>query len=698
MAVPPIQRSPKAAAAGPSAGVKFPWLLDVVLGLLVVAALPLAIVAIPNTVSVVADLLPGDIDRVGLTRAHGLTLPAMMLTVPLAAVALRRMRVAYVLVAGLALLAVADVAGGYAGSTFLVGVLRVLHGVGAGVLIPATLVAVWDRPPVMRALWTGMLSVSLLAAQALALWPLDKADHWQITLQPYPLLTGIALALAAAYLLVWLLQGESAAPAPRARERSRLLLATVPAAGIAVLAISTASQDWRAGLVVLVAVLSVAALLALATIGGAESRTLAYTFVAVGVVLLPMLAQVTTVELGGLGGPGLNGLWVAFGVAALLAIGAAVAVALFGGNAASWLTRGGLVLMVLGLATVRLMAPAEQGGLLVVPFTFMAAGAAVALTAALKRAGVGVALFGLALCFPGVLSGYLLGTGVQVMMLRGKRSAQALVDGYVEALHTWALIGGFLIVAVIVLGALLGRRSDAGPVVAEGASEGTAAAAAPAEDGAWGAGDGASGEVLGGVGGSGGSQEGLGGSGMAQADVEAAGTGQAETDPARAEASPGGGRPREQEQAQKPEEAREPAQMQKPEQAPEAAQAKKREQAPEPAQAQKPEEAREPAQMQKPEQAPEPAQAQKPEQAPEPARGQEPERAPASAQERVREAEAEMDEEDRPTGEIPRIVLPTPVNGDSPVTADPARAAGERDPVAPAVPPPTQSPEDDDRP
>ncbi|WP_157246519.1 hypothetical protein [Nonomuraea typhae] len=662
---------------------KFPWLLDVVLGLLVVAALPLAIVAIPNTVSVVADLLPGDIDRVGLTRAHGLTLPAMMLTVPLAAVALRRMRVAYVLVAGLALLAVADVAGGYAGSTFLVGVLRVLHGVGAGVLIPATLVAVWDRPPVMRALWTGMLSVSLLAAQALALWPLDKADHWQITLQPYPLLTGVALALAAAYLLVWLLQGESAAPAPRAKERSRLLLATVPAAGIAVLAISTASQDWRAGLVVLVAVLSVAALLALATIGGAESRTLAYTFVAVGVVLLPMLAQVTTVELGGLGGPGLNGLWVAFGVAALAAIGAAVAVALFGGNVVSWLTRGGLVLMVLGLATVRLMAPAQQGGLLVVPFTFLAVGAAVALTAALRRAGVGVALFGLALCFPGVLSGYLLGTGVQVMMLRGKRSAQALVDGYVEALHTWALIGGFLIVAVIVLGALLGRRSDAGPVVAEGASEGTAAAAAseegtaaaaPAEGGPSGAGDGASGDALGGIGGSGESREGLGDSGMAQADVEAARTGQAETeparaeaktDPAKAEASPEGGGRQEQERAQE----------------------RKPEQAPRPAQAEKPEQARPPAQAEKPEQAPRPAQEQEPEQAPEQAR------------ERVRETEAdEVDEGDRPTGEIPRIVLPTPVNGDSPVTADPARAAGERDPVAPAVPPPAQSPEDDDNP
>ncbi|MEV4895037.1 hypothetical protein AB0K48_37230 [Nonomuraea sp. NPDC055795] len=617
MAVPPIQRSPNAAAAGPTAGAKFPWLLDLVLGLLIVAALPLAIIAIPNTVSVVSDLLPAEIDRVGLMRAHGLALPAMMLTVPLAAVALRRMRVTYVLVAGLALLAVADAAGGYAGTSFMVGVLRVLHGVGAGVLIPATLVAAWGRPPVVRAVWAGMLAVSLLTAQALALWPLHQVDRWQVTLQPYPLLTGIALGLAAAYLLVWLLQGESASPTPRAKERTRLLLAAVPAAGIAVLAISTASQDWKAGLVVLVAVLSIAALLALATIGTGESRTLAYTFVAIGVVLLPTVAQVTYVEMGGLGGPGLKGLWLPFVVAAVLAVVAGAGVALFGESALRWLAPAGLLLVVLGLVTVRLMVPAAEGTVLVVPFTLMAVGAAVALTAALRQTSVGVALFGLALCFPGVLSGYLLGTGVQVMMLRGQRSAQGIVDAFVEALHTWALIGGFLTVAVIVLGALLARRS--GGAVEEG--DGPAAGGA-VPDGAEASDGGSRGEASG-------VEERPGIKAFVVADArsetDAAETGSDETGAAGAERDDAGA-----------------AEVERDDAGGVGA-------------------------------------------------------VPADVVEED-EGVAEVDEEDRPTGEIPRVVLPTPVNGDSPDTADPARVAGEHDGPSPAVPPPAQSPEDDERP
>ncbi|MFI6910387.1 hypothetical protein ACIBKY_54715 [Nonomuraea sp. NPDC050394] len=646
MAVPPIQRSPNAAAAGPTAGAKFPWLLDLVLGLLIVAALPLAIIAIPNTVSVVADLLPAEIDRVGLMRAHGLALPAMMLTVPLAAVALRRMPVTYVLVAGLALLAAADAAGGYAGTSFMVGVLRVLHGVGAGVLIPATLVAAWGRPPVVRAVWAGMLAVSLLTAQALALWPLHQVDRWQVTLQPYPLLTGIALGLAAAYLLVWLLQGESASPTPRARERSRLLLAAVPAAGIAVLAISTASQDWKAGLVVLVAVLSIAALLALATIGTSESRTLAYTFVAIGVVLLPTVAQVTYVEMGGLGGPGLKGLWLPFVVAAVLAVAAGAGVALFGGSALRWLAPAGLLLVVLGLAMVRLMVPAAEGTVLVVPFTLMAVGAAVALTAALRQTSVGVALFGLALCFPGVLSGYLLGTGVQVMMLRGQRSAQGIVDAFVEALHTWALIGGFLTVAVIVLGALLARRSGGAGEDGDGSAVGGAV-----PDGAEASGGEPRDEVSGVE-----EQPGIEAFVVADArsEIDAAETGSDETSAAGAERGDAGAAEEERDGSGAAEEERDGSGAAQVERDGSDAEVE-----------------RDGAGVV--------------------------EAAPAGVVEGVPDA-AELDEGDRPTGEIPRVVLPTPVNGDSPETADPARVAGERDGPSPAVPPPAQSPEDNERP
>jgi hypothetical protein len=391
-------------------------------------------------------------------RTHGLALPVLMLTVPLAAVALRRVKVAHVMLGGLVLVALSDAAGGYAASELAVGAVRVLRGIGAGLLVPATLAAVWDRAPVLRALWVGVFSLSLLAAQALALWPLDDVSSWKVTLQPYPLLTGVALALAAGHLVVWMLLGRPAAPGPDVGERSRLLLAAVPAAGIAVVAISTATEGWRAIPVILLAVTAIAGLLALASIGTAASRTLAYSMEAVGVVLLPSAAQVTLVEMGGLGGPGLRGLWIPYGVAGLLAVAAAVVVRLFAGASGRWLAPLGLLSMVAGLCSVRLIVPSPDGLVLAVPFTLLAVGAAVALTAALQEAGIGAAAFGLSLCFAGVLAGFLLGTGVQMALLDGVRSAQELVDSFVGALHWWALIGGFLLVAVIVLVAVMARR------------------------------------------------------------------------------------------------------------------------------------------------------------------------------------------------------------------------------------------------
>src|SRR5690606_11270402 len=285
MAVPPIQRSPEAA---PQRAGSAP-MLDAVLGLLIVAALPLAIVAIPNTVSVVAGLLPDDLDRVALMRAHGLALPAMLLTVPLAVLALRRVKAAHRLVGGLALLAAADAAGGYAGSAFVVGVLRVAHGVGAGLLVPATLVAAWERPRWLRGLWAGVLALSMLSAQALALWPLAGATEWRVTLQPYPLLSGVALALAAVYFVLWLLRGGTSEPG--LPPGGRVLLTVLPAAVVAVVAVGAASQDWGAGLMILLAAAAVIGLIAAASAGAAGSRTLAYTMVTVGVVLLPSVAQ-----------------------------------------------------------------------------------------------------------------------------------------------------------------------------------------------------------------------------------------------------------------------------------------------------------------------------------------------------------------------------------------------------------------------
>ncbi|MEO3872923.1 hypothetical protein ABGB18_29255 [Nonomuraea sp. B12E4] len=477
MAVPPIQRSPS--AAGP----RFAWVLDVVLGLLIVAALPLAIISIPNTLSVVARLLPGDIDQVALMRTHGLALPALLLTVPFAAVALRRFRTAHLVLAGLVLVAASDAAGGYAGSEFLVGVVRVVRGVGAGIVLPATLAAVWDRVPALRALWVGMFSLSLLVAQALALWPLDGVSDWKITLQPYPMATGVALALAAAYLVAWMVLGRAAEPVPGVGERGRLLLAAVPAGGIAVVAISTATEGWRSVPVIVLAALAVVGLLALGSFGAPESRMLACSMVAVGVVLLPSAAQVTLVEMGGLGGPGLRGLWIPYGVAGVLGVGASVLVRRYARAAGRWLAPLGLSSMVAGLCAVRLLVPSADGLVLVVPFALMVVGAAVALTSALQEVGIGAAVFGLSLCVAGVLAGFLLGTGVQMAMFDGVRSAQELVDGFVGALHWWALIGGFVVVGIIVLASVLGRRSGESEVAAADGGSGSGPEMASACDG-----------------------------------------------------------------------------------------------------------------------------------------------------------------------------------------------------------------------
>ncbi len=286
MAVPPfppaVPQRVRALAIDAVRLARRPVVTDAVVGMLIAVALPLAIVSIPNTISQVAALLPPGVSQIDMMRAHGLALPVMLLTVPLAAVAVRRFKAAPVLVLGLAMLATADAGGGYADGPALVGVLRVMHGVGAGLLIPATLVAAGERRARrgLLALWAGMLAVSLVTAQALALWPIDNVRSWAVTLQPFPLLTGIALTLAAVYLVLWRLAWETTAAStdrllistpPGSAERSRLLMAAVPSAGIAVLAVGT-TYDWPSGLVVAVAGLALVAMLGLAVSAATPGR------------------------------------------------------------------------------------------------------------------------------------------------------------------------------------------------------------------------------------------------------------------------------------------------------------------------------------------------------------------------------------------------------------------------------------------
>ena len=486
MAVPPVPQSRTATAVRAA---RVPLLLDIVIGLLIAAALPLAVVAIPNTISLVATLLPPGISHIDMMRMHGLALPAMLLTVPLAMLAVRRFRAAPMAVAGLIVLALADVAGGYANSVATVGVLRALHGVGAGVLVTATLAAVYERPRwrILLAIWGAALAASMVTAQALALWPLDGADSWRITLQPYPLLTGVALVLAAAYLVLWLIAGDArrddedgaAADSGSAGEdpaAARRRLVVVCLLGVVVAALSVGmSFGWPWYLVIAGAVAAVIVLLAFGALLPPEprgGRTPAFAALGTGLVILPATAQVTIIELRGVGGPGLKELWIPFAVAAVVALGAAIGTALAPESLAEKAPSLGLVAVVAGLAAIRIIVPSPSGAPLTLPFALLAAGAAVTLLGAFRLARPGSALAALALCLGGVLAGFLLGTAAQVYQLMGLGETVPtklmVVNRFVEALHLWALATGFVVVAIIVLTALLARRSGAATAAAAG--------------------------------------------------------------------------------------------------------------------------------------------------------------------------------------------------------------------------------------
>ena len=196
MAVPPIQRSRAAATApGPSASLEFPWLLDVVLGLLIVGRAATGDRRDPqHRLRGRRAAAARRLDRPTLIRAHGLALPAMILTVPLAAVgAARRQSGPACWSAGSPCSPWPTPRAGTPARRSWSAVLRVLHGVGAGLLMSrdAGRRLGASQAPARRV--GGHAGVSLLTAQALALWPLDEVDAWRVTLQPYPLLTGIAL-------------------------------------------------------------------------------------------------------------------------------------------------------------------------------------------------------------------------------------------------------------------------------------------------------------------------------------------------------------------------------------------------------------------------------------------------------------------------------------------------------------------------
>ncbi|MEU6754082.1 hypothetical protein ABZ914_48320, partial [Spirillospora sp. NPDC046719] len=275
-----------------------------------VTVLPAAVLVVPDAtagiVPVAAHALGLGEGRVpALLRATGLSLPALALTLPLAAVAARRLPAWAVLATGLAVLLGGLGAVRFAGSVPVVGAVRAAQGAGAGIALPASLVLVWERRnAALSALWAGVLAASLLIAMPVALRAVPPprtgtapagwhGTGWHAALAPYPWLAGAA---AGAAVLGVLLRGRVpwTLPPPRLAERGRLALPCVPVAGFAFLAV-VAAHGWSPGARLVVAASALAALAGLALAGGAEGGPFgcAPVMVATGLLAYPLAAPLS---------------------------------------------------------------------------------------------------------------------------------------------------------------------------------------------------------------------------------------------------------------------------------------------------------------------------------------------------------------------------------------------------------------------
>ncbi|MGI5164242.1 hypothetical protein ACQEU3_07800 [Spirillospora sp. CA-253888] len=454
--------------------------------LVTVTALPAVVLALPDTTLNVVDEAGTALGlRAGglrdLLRATGLTLPALLLAVPPAAVAARRLPVRAVLVTGLLILLAGVLAAPMAGSVAAIAAVRAGQGVGAGIVLPAVLLLVWERRDnALTALWAGTLAAALLAAMPLALRavPMRVSETaapiaWHTALAPYR--WPAAAAFAAALLCVLLRaaargRGDRPLPAFRHAERGRLVLPLVPAAGFAFLAMMT-TYDWSPGAQLTVAGTALLALLGLAVVGGRDTTAgsplaCALVMVSAGLFTYPLaapLAGLAAAHAQAEGDPaGLPTAPFAAGAAAAL-LGALATARLSRAGARTAVLAGHGLIVVAVLLALATDVTGDRWTLLI-PLVPLGAGVGAALAASLRDAGVGAALFGLTLCFPAVLTGQLLVLSLQVDRLQR-------VDPVTEAQRLYGLTAGYrvwLIVAGVLalLLAALVAKTTAGAVAA----------------------------------------------------------------------------------------------------------------------------------------------------------------------------------------------------------------------------------------
>lgn len=444
--------------------------------LIIVTAVPAAVVLLPDTASYVVpqamhDLRLSDGQAAGFIRACGLALPALLLTTPIAAALARRVPAWMVLLSGLAVMLGAQAAAAYATSVPLVGAVRLAEGAGAGAALPAALALAWERGRrrVTAGVWAGALAGSLMLATPLALAATPAPDPdgvaWRAILHPFWWLGAVALLATGLLGVARPRLGRAAGPttgrvagraAARQSERLQLLLPVVPATGFAFLAVVT-TYDWSPGAQLILATCGIVGLLGLAAVGSRDAITGSPLGCAVVMIAAGLLAMPVTGPLAGLlGGRGAS--LSPFAAGAACAMLAALVAAALGGTAATGrgAVFGGYALTVVAiLLLLTMLLTAEAGSeqwVLLGALCVLGAGVGLALGAALRQTEAGPSLFGLSLCFPAALAGHLVVGPLQVAKVGAVTKAGG---GAAEALFALTAAYRLWLVAACVIAIVL---------------------------------------------------------------------------------------------------------------------------------------------------------------------------------------------------------------------------------------------------
>lgn len=459
--------------------------------LVVVTAVPVAALIIPNTVSyivrhVIAQL-GGQVSADELLRMSGLALPALMIAVPVVAAVAQRVPAWIPLVAGLAVIGGAEILAGYADSPLLVGAVRFAEGAGAGAVLPATAVLVWEqrRGRLLGALWAGLFTGSFLVAMPLALGALAGVAErgWQTVLQPVPALIGVALAAALVRAVIWHRAerppgGSSPLPAVRRSERTQLLLPLVPAAGFAFLAVAT-TYGWSPAARLIVAGLGGLGLLGMAIVGTRAVATSSPVSVAVVVITVGLLAFPVAAPLVGLlslsgGVEGVSP--TPFVIGGVLAVVGALVMAGVGRAMALWGVLAGHAVAAVAVLLLSTAEPASPQWSLVPALGLLGLGLGTALAGAVRGARLTAVLFGVSLAFPAVLTGHLVVGALQLARVRTALAAggdeTGVAAAFIAGYRGWITVAAVSAVVLAVVVALTHRRGGAEPPAAAAAPVG----------------------------------------------------------------------------------------------------------------------------------------------------------------------------------------------------------------------------------